>query len=84
VELKHVEKAETKGHVVKCEYNSSCVETFVANGYWNTVQNKTGNVRDYWHHVNDVVNVSRVAFKLGPEILRVFRYNLPNKRKLFK
>jgi len=84
MEVEHVEKTETKEHVVKCEYNSSCVETCGANGYWNTAQNKTGNVRDYCDHVNDVVNVSRVAFKLGPEFLRVFRYNLPNKRKLFK
>jgi len=57
MQVEHVEEAETKTDVVKCEYNSSCVETRGADGCWNKAQDKTWNVRDDRDDVNDVVNV---------------------------
>jgi len=78
-----VQNAEGEQHVVKCEYNSSCIETPVTDGYWNAPKYKTHYVRDDRDYVKNIPFIKHIADELEPDSCRVIHYDLHNKYQLF-
>jgi len=79
----HVQNPEAKKHEVKCEYDSSCIETPTTDRNWNTPEYKTHDVRDDRDDVNEIPQITRIADKLVFELRRVLHCNLHNEYQLF-
>jgi len=58
----HVQNPEAKKHEVKCEYNSSCIETPATDGNWNAPEYKTRNVCHERDHVKNVPQITSIVF----------------------
>jgi len=73
-----MEYAKKESHVVKCEYNSSCIETRGTDSYWNKSKYKTSNVCNQHDYVKQIPEIRRIADELKFRRWRVIHCDLHN------